>query len=137
MRGRDLKEPEGGERVPGPQRVTLPPTVVASHLRACADDLAVSLTASGPAATVPELLKVVRHLVAGQQALAIALEGLAGRVEGGGEGALATAPMVDVEVVAEVLRAAATAVDCSAEALAESRPSFECVSDSVAPDTRL
>ncbi|MEV7549828.1 hypothetical protein AB0N89_09415 [Amycolatopsis sp. NPDC089917] len=122
---------------PGPPRTSLPPTVVASHFRACADDLAVSLTAAGTAATVPELIKVVRHLVAGQQALAIALEGMAGRVEIGSEGALSTAPMVDVEVVAEVLRAAATAVDCSADALAESRPSFECVSESVAPDTRL
>ncbi len=126
-----------GQNSPGPHRITLPPTVVASHFQACADDLAVSLTASGTAATVPELLKVVRHLVAGQQALAIALEGMAGRVEVGGEGALSTAPMVDVEVVAEVLRAAATAVGCSADALAESRPSFECVSESVAPDTRL
>ncbi|KZB80455.1 hypothetical protein [Amycolatopsis regifaucium] len=125
------------QNAPRPQRLTLPPTVVASHLRGCADDLAASLTASGTAATVPELLQVVEHLVAGQQALATALEGMAVRVEGGGAGALAAAPQVDVEVVAEVLRAAATAVGCSADALAEARPSFECVSESVAPDTRL
>ncbi|ANN19263.1 hypothetical protein SD37_29045 [Amycolatopsis orientalis] len=122
---------------PGPQRLTLPPTVVASHLRSCADDLATSLTASGTAATVPELLQVVEHLVAGQQALAVALEGLASRVDEGGESTLAAAREVDVEVVAEVLRAAATAVGCSADALAEAGPSFECVSESVAPDTRL
>ncbi len=122
---------------PGPQRLTLPPTVVASHLESCAGELATSLTASGTAATVPELLQVVEHLIEGQQALAVALEGLAARVDGAGDGALAAAPEVDVGVVAEVLRAAATAVGCSAEALAESRPSFECVSESVAPDTRL
>lgn len=122
---------------PGPQRLTLPPTVVASHLRSCADDLATSLTASGTAATVPELLQVVEQLVAGQQALAVALQGLALRVEGGGENALAAAPEIDVEVVSEVLRAAATAVGCSADALAEAGPSFECVSESVAPNTRL
>ncbi|WP_181775393.1 hypothetical protein [Amycolatopsis pittospori] len=122
---------------PGPQRLTLPPTVVASHLRSCAEDLATSLTAPGTAATVPELLQVVEQLVDGQRALAVALEGMALRVEGGGDGALAAAPAVDVEVVAEVLRAAATAVGCSADALGESGPSFECVSESVAPDTRL
>jgi hypothetical protein len=44
---------------------------------------------------------------------------------------------VDVEVVTEVLQAAACAVGCSAEALAEAEPSFECVSESAGPDTRL
>lgn len=144
-RVRVSSDSEGGDRVlgheqnpPGRQRLTLPPTVVASHLRSCADDLATSLTAPGAAATVPELLQVAAQLVSGQQALAVALEGMAIRVEGGGrEGTLAAAPEVDVEVVAEVLRAAATAVGCSAEALDEARPSFECVSESVAPDTRL
>jgi hypothetical protein len=52
-------------------------------------------------------------------------------------GALAAAATVDVEVVTEVLQAAACAVGCSAEALAEAEPSFECVSESAGPDTRL
>ncbi|MFD9888847.1 hypothetical protein ACFWY9_05875 [Amycolatopsis sp. NPDC059027] len=119
-----------------PPRLSLPPTVVASHLRSCAEELADSLRATGSAATAAELAEVVTQLVAGQQALASALAGLAGRVDAG-SGVLAAAPPVDVEVVTEVLRAAATAVGCSADALGEAVPSFECLSESVGPDTRL
>lgn len=36
-----------------------------------------------------------------------------------------------------MLREAAIAARCAAEALDEVTPSFECVSESVAPDTRL
>ncbi|MGW4484262.1 hypothetical protein ACWEOE_10540 [Amycolatopsis sp. NPDC004368] len=117
-------------------RISLPPTVVAAHLRSCAEELAGSLRTDGEAATLGELTEVVTQLVAGQHALAHALAGLAGRVDVR-NGALAAAPSVDVEVVTEVLQAAACAVGCSAEALAEAEPSFECVSESAGPDTRL
>ncbi|MFI5609252.1 hypothetical protein [Amycolatopsis sp. NPDC051903] len=117
-------------------RISLPPTVVASHLRACAEELSGSLRCDGHAATLGELSEVVTQLVAGQHALAHALAGLARRVEVR-NGALAAAHSVDVEVVTEVLQAAACAVGCSAEALAEAQPSFECVTESAGPDTRL
>lgn len=117
------------------QDLTLPPTVVATHLRACADELAASLRTGGPGATTAELADVVTQLVAGQEAISHALAGLAARVDG--SPFLAAAPPLDVEVVTEVLRAAAIAARCSAEALDEVTPSFECVSESVAPDTRL
>ncbi|WP_410571770.1 hypothetical protein [Amycolatopsis sp. cmx-4-61] len=117
-------------------RLTLPPTVVAIHLRSCAEELAAGLRCGGPGATTAELTDVVAQLVAGQEAISHALAGLAARVEGGSE-ALAAAPPLDVEVVTEVLRAAAIASRCSAEALDEVTPSFECVSESVSPDTRL
>jgi hypothetical protein len=117
-------------------RLTLPPTVVATHLRSCAEELAAGLRCGGPGATTAELTDVVAQLVAGQEAISHALAGLAARVEGG-SAALAAAPPLDVEVVTEVLRAAAIAARCSAEALDEVTPSFECVSESVAPDTRL
>lgn len=118
-----------------PPRLALPPTVVAAHLRTCAEELAGSLQPGGSPATAGELAEVVEQLVAGQQALASALAGLAVRVDAADS--LAAAPPVDLEVVTEVLRAAATAVACSAEALDEARPSFECVSESAGPDTRL
>lgn len=117
-------------------RLTLPPTVVATHLRSCAEELAAGLRCGGPGATTAELTDVVAQLVAGQEAISHALAGLVARVEGG-SAALAAAPPLDVEVVTEVLRAAAIASRCSAEALDEVTPSFECVSESVAPDTRL
>lgn len=117
-------------------RLSLPPTVVAAHLRSCAEELAGSLRSDGQTATLAEISEVVTQLVAGQHALAHALAGLAGRVDAR-SGALAAAPSVDVEVVTEVLQAAACAVGCSAEALAEAEPSFECVSESAGPDTRL
>jgi hypothetical protein len=130
---------KGGERVLGheqdPPRLSLPPTVVAAHFRTCAEELAGSLRAGGQVATTAELAEVVAQLVAGQQALARALGGLAERVETAES--LAAAPPVDVEVVTEVLHAAAEAVGCSAEALEQARPSFECVSESAGPDTRL
>ena len=117
-------------------RLTLPPTVVATHLRTCAEELAAGLRCGGPGATTAELADVVAQLVAGQEAISHALAGLVARVEGGSD-ALAAAPALDVQVVKEVLRAAAIASRCSAEALDEVTPSFECVSESVAPDTRL
>ncbi|HWD03410.1 MAG TPA: hypothetical protein VG674_13255 [Amycolatopsis sp.] len=117
-------------------RLSLPPTVVAGHLRACAEELAGSLRGDGQPATLGELAEVVTQLVAGQHALAHALAGLAGRVDVR-NGALAAAAAVDVEVVTEVLQAAACAVGCSAEALAEVEPSFETVSESAGRDTRL
>ena len=117
-------------------RLTLPPTVVACHLRSCAEELAAGLRAGSPGATTAELSDVVAQLVAGQEAISRALAGLVGRVEAG-SAALAAAPPLDVEVVTEVLREAAIAARCSAEALDEVTPSFECVSESVAPDTRL
>jgi hypothetical protein len=118
------------------QDLTLPPTVVATHLRSCAEELAAGLRCGGPGATTAELTDVVAHLIASQEAISHALAGLAARVEGGAD-ALAAAPPPDVEVVAEVLREAAIAARCAAEALDEVTPSFECVSESVAPDTRL
>ena len=118
-----------------PPRLSLPPTVVATHLRTCAEELAGSLQADGPVATAAELADAVAQLVAGQQALARALDGLATRIDKAET--LSAAPPVDVEVVSEVLRAAAEAVGCSAEALDQAQPSFECVSESVGPDTRL
>ncbi|GAA4530851.1 hypothetical protein [Amycolatopsis samaneae] len=119
-----------------PPRLSLPPTVVAGHLRGCAEELAESLRAGGVTATAAELAEVVAQLVAGQRALAGALAGLGDRL-GENADALVAAPPVDVEVVTEVLHAAATAVGCSADALGEAVPSFECVSESVGPDTRL
>ncbi|MEV6620788.1 hypothetical protein AB0M83_10780 [Amycolatopsis sp. NPDC051106] len=119
------------------QDLTLPPTVVATHLRSCAEELAAGLRCGGPGATTAELTDVVAHLIASQEAISHALAGLAARVEGGGAHALAAAPPLDVEVVAEVFREAAIAARCTAEALGEVTPSFECVSESVAPDTRL
>ncbi|GAA3577613.1 hypothetical protein GCM10022222_72880 [Amycolatopsis ultiminotia] len=126
MRGQEQNLPE----------LSLPPTVVAGHLRSCAEELAGALRGHERAATLDELAEVVTQLVAGQHALAHALAGLAGRVDVR-NGALAAAATVDVEVVTEVLQAAACAVGCSAEALADAQPSFDCVRESAGPDTRV
>lgn len=121
-----------------PQRLSLPPTVVAGHLRTCADELTESLQVTGAQATAGELAEVVTQLVAGQHALSEALAGLSARIGlAQRTGALAAAPPVDVQVVTEILQVAAEAMGCSAEALGEVVPSFECVSESVGPDTRL
>ncbi|MEC3976372.1 hypothetical protein [Amycolatopsis sp. H20-H5] len=121
-----------------PQRLSLPPTVVAGHLRSCADELTGSLQVTGAPATAGELAEVVTQLVAGQHALAEALKGLSARIGlARRTGALAAAPEADVAAVAEILQMAAEAVGCSADALGEVEPSFECVSESVGPGTRL
>ncbi|MFD2491927.1 hypothetical protein [Amycolatopsis jiangsuensis] len=126
-----MRNPEPG--LPG---LSLPPTVVAGHLRSCAEELAGSLRGHHEAATLGELAEVVTQLVAGQHALAHALAGLAGRVDVR-NGALAAASTVDVEVVTEILQAAACAAGCSAEALADAQPSFDCVRESAGPETRV
>ncbi|MFF0145500.1 hypothetical protein [Amycolatopsis sulphurea] len=126
-----MRGPE--QNLPG---LSLPPTVVAGHLRSCAEELAETLRGHDEAATLGELTEVVTQLVAGQRALAHALAGLAGRVDVRNV-ALVAAPTVDLEVVTEVLQAAACAASCSAEALVEAQPSLDCVRESAGPDTRV
>ncbi|WP_020661673.1 hypothetical protein [Amycolatopsis benzoatilytica] len=121
----------GQENLPG---LSLPPTVVAGHLRACADELALTLRGDGPAATLGELSEVVTQLVAGQHALAHALAGLAGRMDARNP-VLAAVPNQELDVLVEVLQAAACAVSCSAEELADAEPTIEFVSETADPDT--
>ncbi|SFO84359.1 hypothetical protein SAMN05421810_101148 [Amycolatopsis arida] len=92
-------------------------TVAATHLEACAAELAV--TGVG---TVADLAEVLRRLTASQRHLAAALTHLAGLVRDGDAEGLATAPAPDLEALTEVLHAAATASGCAADALAESAP---------------
>lgn len=123
----------GHENLP---ELSLPPTVVAGHLRTCAEELSALLRGDGSAATLGELSEVVTQLVAGQHALSHALAGLAGRMDVRNP-ALATVSPSEVEVLTEVLQAAACAVSCSAEELADAEPLFEFTSDSAGPDTRV
>lgn len=120
-----------GERV-------LPATVVASHLEACAAELAAGAEADAPLGTAEEFAEVVQHLLAGQRSLSRALAALAGRVWTAHEaGALPEVPPIELEVLTEVLHAAGNAVGYSADAIAESGPAIECMCESTARNTRL
>jgi hypothetical protein len=97
----------------------LPATVVTAHLSACAEALA------GAELPVAEMTEAVDHLVAGQQHIATALAGLAGR--------LARGPVTeDRAALVEVLRAAAAASSHAAEALAAGGQLFESVANETA-----
>jgi hypothetical protein len=97
----------------------LPATVVTAHLAACAEALA--------AADLPvvDMAEAVDDIVAGQQSIAAALTGLAGR--------LARGPVSeDRAALVEVLRAAAAASSHAAEALAAGGQLFESVANETA-----
>jgi hypothetical protein len=118
--------------------MVLPATVVASHLEACAAELAAGTEAGRSPGNAGEFAEIAGHLLAGQRSLARALAGMAGRIQAGQEnGTLAVVPAVELEVLTEVLRAAGNAVGYSADALAESGPSFESLVESTPADTRL
>lgn len=124
---------EGGDRVSGRDEATptLPATVVAAHLRACATELAVGRGAPN-VADLADLTAVVEDLVASQQQIAIALAHLADQVT-----ARPRTNGTDLSAVAEVLTAAANATGHAAGALAECRPVLDIVVPSVGPDTEL
>ncbi|WP_020671249.1 hypothetical protein [Amycolatopsis nigrescens] len=120
--------------------ISLPATVVASHLQACAAELATGMDPVNAAGvgSATELAEVVRHLLDGQRHISNALAGLAGRLHDQHEsGALAAVPAIDLDVLTEVLHAAANAVGYSADALAEAGPSLEHLIDFSGGDTRL
>jgi hypothetical protein len=97
----------------------LPATVVTAHLASCASALA---DAELP---VADMTEAVEHLVAGQEHIAAALAGLAGR--------LARGPVTeDRAALVEVLRAAAAASSHAAEALAAGGQLFESVANETA-----
>ena len=108
---------------------TLPATVVAAHLKACATELAVGRGAPN-VSDLADLTAVVEDLVAGQQQIAIALAHLADQLTARQRG-------TDLSALAEVLTAAATATGHAADALAESRPVLDIVRTSAGPDTQL
>lgn len=113
--------------------VVLPVTVAASHLRACASALA-----DAPDAELGDLVTVLDDVVASQRGLATACAELAGRLrDGSDDGALSGAATVDVTAFAEVLRAAATALGCSAEALDSGAPLARRIAETAGADTRL
>jgi hypothetical protein len=109
---------------------TLPATVVAAHLSACATELAVGRGAPN-VSDLADLTAVVEHLVAGQQQIALALAHLADQ--------LTVRPRngTDLSAVAEVLTAAAAATGHAADALAECRPVLDIVVSSAGPDAQL
>ncbi|HEX4724382.1 MAG TPA: hypothetical protein VH333_17825 [Pseudonocardiaceae bacterium] len=107
---------------------TLPATVVAAHLNACATELAVGRGAPN-VSDLADLTSVVHDLVAGQQQIAIALAHLADQ--------LTARRHDDMSALAEVLSAAATATGHAADALAESRPVLDIVLSSAGPDAKL
>jgi hypothetical protein len=145
MSPRKNGEAEGGGRVLGHEPIPsdrgerlLPATVVASHLEVCAAELAVGAEADAPLGSAQEFAEVVEHLLAGQRSISRALAGLAGRVcAGQANGALATVPALELDVLTEVLQAAANAVGYSADAIAESGPAIESMCESTAQNTRL
>ncbi|PWV85576.1 hypothetical protein SAMN05421630_102387 [Prauserella marina] len=111
----------------------LPVTVTASHLRACAEELANARNVD--AADLGALLDAV---VATAKGLTGTLSGLADKVGQGFEhGALSAAPSAETTALVDVLRAASTAFGCSADALAEAGPLARSVVESAGPDTRL
>lgn len=93
----------------------LPATVVASHLQACAAELA-----AGPV-PLGELAEVLDHLVTGQRQLSLALERLAGGLD--------TARGIEEASLSEVLLAAASASGHAADALAASEHLVEKIID--------
>ena len=97
----------------------LPATVVTAHLASCAEALA------GAELPVADMTEAVEQLVAGQQHIAAALAGLAGR--------LARGPVTENRAaLVEVLRAAAAASSHAAEALAAGGQLFESVANETA-----
>jgi ABC-type transporter Mla subunit MlaD len=110
---------------------TLPATVVAAHLKACATELAVGRGAPN-VPDLADLTAVVEDLVAGQQQIALALAHLADQITARRQ---RTGP--DMSALAEVLGAAATATGHAADALAESRPVLDIVLASAGPETQL
>ncbi len=91
--------------------VVLPATVLTVHLESCAADLAAD------SAPPDDLAQVVGRLVSGQRHIAVALDRLAGRLDG--------AAVADRAALAEVLHAAARATGHAADALAEGEHLFE------------
>lgn len=129
----------GHESIPSESgELLMPATVVASHLKTCAAELAASAEAGHSLGNAEDFAEIAGHLLAGQQAIARVLTGMAGRIRvGANNGTLAAVPTLEVEVLGEILQAAGKAVGYSAEALAESGPSFESLVESSSADTRL
>lgn len=115
----------------------LPATVVSTHLAASAAELAKCAESPQDFGNPEDVAKVITQVLEAQRAISRALGGLAVRMDAAKTTALAEAPSVEVEVLAEVLRAAAEAVHYSGEALAEAGPSFESVIATVSSNTRL
>lgn len=118
----------------------LPATVAASHLAACAAELAGD-TPDGPAPQITDLADlaaVVDQLVAGQQHIAAALARLAAHVdERRRAGALAVVDPSDLAALTEVLAVAGTATGHAADALAQSGPVLDIVLASAGPEGRI
>ncbi len=94
----------------------LPATVVTAHLSSCAESL------TGADLPVTDLAEAAGHLVAGQQHIGVALDGLARR--------LARGPLTEERAaLVEVLRAAAAASQHAAEALEAGGQLFESVAN--------
>jgi hypothetical protein len=105
-----------GREVVGLAEPALPATVVTAHFAACAEALA------DTELPVAEMAEAVDDIVAGQQHIATALDGLAAR--------LARGPVSEERVaLVEILRAAAAASSHAAEALAAGGQMFESVAN--------
>lgn len=143
MPGRELSPPGRDDEPTGvPEGApTLPATVAATHLAACAAELAAGTTPAAipvGVADLGELVAVIEDLVAGQRHIATALDRLAGHFAGRPErGALALVSSPDLHALAEVLGAAASASGHAAGALAQTAPVFDIVLGAVGPDTPL
>lgn len=120
---------------------TLPGTVLAAHLDACAAGLADSTTSQRVATcvgTAGELAEILDHLVAGQHHLSVTLARLAGHLRDRRQaGAVDAAVLEDLAALTDVLRAAAQAAGYSAQALAESGPVVAAVVEAAGGGTRL
>ncbi|HWE88736.1 MAG TPA: hypothetical protein VG317_04655 [Pseudonocardiaceae bacterium] len=101
-----------------PAQSALPATVVAGHLRACAEELSrCSVTDLG------EIAEVLGDLVVGQRRLSSSLARFAERLDEPGRVDLPrSVDKLDRAALIEVLDAASSAAGYSAEALAESGP---------------
>jgi hypothetical protein len=119
----------------------LPATVAATHLAACAAELAGDTAAGDAGPQVSDLADVaalVDRLVAGQRDIATALARLAGHVtDRHRAGALAVVDPADLTALTEVLAAAGTATGHAADALAQSGPVLDIVLASAGPDSRV
>jgi hypothetical protein len=108
----------------------LPATVAATHLEACAAELAGEAAIGG----LDDVLAIVPVLARAQRRLAVALGNLATHTDGGRPtGARDVGDSAALAALGEVLRAASDAADATADALGEALPLLESLADG---DTR-
>jgi hypothetical protein len=110
----------------------LPVTVAASHLRACAAELAKARDTE-----LGDLVEVIGGVVAAQRHLSAALAGMGDRVFRGQDTALAAVPSPQLEALVDILQTAASAFCYSADALTESEPFARYLAELAGTDTRL